>query len=41
MHGHDVCTRRHKPAHACRVPKTIKGKFSALKNEVWNESHII
>ena len=41
MRGHDSCTHKPKPEHACGVSETMKGKFFALKTEVWNESHII
>jgi len=37
----DVYIRIHRPAYATRVLETMKGKFPALKTEVWNESHII
>ena len=41
MRSHNACTRRHNPACACRVQETKQGKFSALKIEIWNESHIV
>ena len=41
MRGHDSCTHKPKPEHACGVSETMKGKFFALKTGVWNESHII
>ena len=37
----DACVRRHEPAHTVRVSETYEYKFSALKTEVWNESHIV
>ena len=47
MHTHvcvcrvDVYVRIHRPMYTTRVPETMKGKFYALKTEVWNESHIV
>ena len=39
--NHDAYARRPEPARACRVLETMKDKFSVLKIEVWNESHIV
>ena len=46
MHTHvcekrsNTCVHRHEPTYTTRVPKAMKGRFSTLKTEVWNESHI-
>ena len=37
----DVCIGIYRHAYAVKVLETMKDKFSTLKIEVWNESHIV
>jgi len=41
VHRSNTCVNKHGPTYVARVPEVMKGKFFALKTEVWNESHIV
>lgn len=36
----NACVCRYKSVYTAKVPEVMKGRFSALKSKVWNESHI-
>ena len=41
VHSLKACVRRHELRTQVGFQKPMKGKFYALKIDVWNESHIV